>query len=135
VGDTLVDSNVILDILTIDPKWSDWSKNALEKASTVGNLAIDPIIYAEISTGYETIEKLESALAILDFLRLDIPWEAGFLAGKNFMRYKRQKGLRRSPLPDFYIGAHAAVRGLTLLTRDPSRYRTYFPNLEIFTPE
>ena len=95
---------------------------------------INPIIYAEVSINFERIEDLDSALP-LDFFRRDaLPWEAAFLAGKCFVRYRRSGGTRRSPLPDFYIGAHAAIRGMTLLTRDAGRYRTYFPRLELLTP-
>ena len=97
-------------------------------------LAINPLVYAEVSIRFERIEDLEDALPEEDFLRLPLPWEAAFLAGKCFVRYRRRRGPRRSPLPDFYIGAHAAVAGLTLLTRDATRYRTYFPGLEIIAP-
>ena len=100
-----------------------------------GTLVINPIIYAEVSVGFERIEELEDVLPADSFRRDPLPWEAAFLAGKCFLRYRRRGGMRRSPLPDFYIGAHAAVAGLPLLTRDPRRYRTYFPQLRLLAPE
>ncbi len=131
----LVDSNVLLDVLTEDPRWFDGSAGQLARAADQRELAINPIIYAEISVGFERIEELEAALPSRFFRRLPLPWEAGFLAGKVFLSYRRKGGRRRSPLPDFYIGAHAAVSGLALLTRDAARYRTYFPKLELLGPE
>lgn len=131
---TLVDSNVILDVLTEDRRWLEWSQTALARAADAGALAINPIIYAEVSIGFDRIEALDDVLRPSVFHRLPLPWEAGFLAGKCFAQYRRLGGSRRSPLPDFYIGAHAAVSGLTLLTRDPSRYRTYFPTLTLIAP-
>jgi len=131
---TLVDSNVLLDIATQDSNWLEWSSDALESAAGEGELAINPIIYAEVSIGFDRIETLDEAIPPSVFRRVPLPWEAGFLAGKCFSRYKRQGGERRSPLPDFYIGAHAAVSGLRLLTRDPVRYRTYFPKLSLIAP-
>ena len=131
---TLVDSNVLLDVLTEDSEWSAWSGEALADCAESSPLAINPLIYAEVSIRFERIEDLEDALREDDFRRLALPWEAAFLAGKCFVRYRRRRGARRSPLPDFYIGAHAAVAGLTLLTRDSTRYRTYFPGLEIIAP-
>ncbi|MBI2565537.1 MAG: type II toxin-antitoxin system VapC family toxin [Candidatus Schekmanbacteria bacterium] len=130
----LVDSNVILDVLTESEEWFDWSAAALARCADEGELAINPIIYAEVSIRFERIEALDDALAPSQFVRLALPWEAAFLAGKCFLAYRRKGGVRRSPLPDFYIGAHAAVGSLTLLTRDGSRYRTFFPNLEIISP-
>lgn len=130
----LVDSNVLLDILTEDSEWSAWSEEALAECAERSALAINPLIYAEVSIRFERIEDLEDALPEEDFLRLPLPWEAAFLAGKCFVRYRRRRGAGRSPLPDFYIGAHAAVAGLVLLTRDAARYRTYFPGLEIVAP-
>jgi predicted nucleic acid-binding protein len=131
---TLVDSNVILDVFTQDPRWFDWSSKALAAASVAGDLAINPIIYAEASVRFESVEELEEALPRSVYQRLDLPWESAFLAGKCFLRYKRKGGERRSPLPDFYIGAHTVVSGLHLLTRDASRYRTYFPKIRITAP-
>jgi predicted nucleic acid-binding protein len=131
---TLVDSNVLLDILTEDPAWFPWSSSALEVCAEEGLLAINPVIYSEVSIGFERIEDLEQALPPEWVRRLPIPYEAAFLAGKAFVAYRREGGARRSPLPDFLIGAHAAVAGLRLLTRDSSRYRTYFPGLELAAP-
>ncbi len=130
----LVDSNVLLDVLTEDPKWLTWSAEALARCADRAGLAINPIVYAEVSIGFDRIEDLDSALPAAVFVRSPLPWEAAFLAGKCFQTYRRRGGERRSPLPDFYIGAHAAVAGLTLLTRDPARYRTYFPKLELIAP-
>jgi predicted nucleic acid-binding protein len=130
----LVDSNVLLDLLTEDPQWFSWSADALARCADESTLGINPIIYAEVSIGFERIEDLEDALARDQFDRLPLPWEAAFLAGKCFSRYRKRGGHKSSPLPDFYIGAHAAVAGMTLLTRDASRYRTYFPKLRLIAP-
>jgi hypothetical protein len=131
---TLVDSNVLLDIIFEDVQWCSWSEEMLRKAADAGPLLINQVIYAEVSASYKTIEELESRLPADDFVRSSIPWEAAFLAGKCFLRYKRAGGTRRSPLPDFFIGAHAAVSGLYLLTRDATRYRTYFPGIRLISP-
>jgi len=131
---TLVDSNVILDELTEDPKWYAWSSSVIERCANEGPLYINPIIYAEVSIGFAAIEEVEEALPPESFLRLQIPTEAAFLAGKAFLRYRRGRGGRTSTLPDFFIGAHAAVAGTRLLTRDSRRYRTYFPSVEILAP-
>lgn len=125
---------MLLDILTEDSKWYAWSAEALAECAEHSALAINPLVYAEVSIRFERIEQLEDALPEVDFLRLALPWEAAFLAGKCFVRYRNRRGARRSPLPDFYIGAHAAVSGLALLTRDATRYRSYFPGLEIIAP-
>jgi predicted nucleic acid-binding protein len=130
----MVDSNVILDIVTEDKKWFGWSSEAMASRSEVSLLAINPIIYAEVSIGFHRIEDVEEVLPPTRFLRCSLPWEAAFLAGKVFLEYRKKGGEKRSPLPDFYIGAHAAVKGMTLLTRDASRYRTYFPKLTIIAP-
>lgn len=130
----LVDSNVILDVATEDPRWFAWSSEALTRWGDTTVLVVNPIIYAEVSVGFSTIEELEEAVHPGYFRRLPLPWEAAFLAGKCFLRYRRSGGIKTAPLPDFYIGAHAAVSGLSLLTRDPARYRTYFPKLELLTP-
>ncbi len=130
----LVDSNVLLDVATDDPVWSDWSGSTLAECAEHAQLIINPIVYAEVSIRYSTIEALEAALPADLYRREPLPWEAGFLAGKCFVQYRRRRGARNSPLPDFYIGAHAAVGALALLTRDPARYRTYFPGLEILAP-
>jgi len=134
VNGTLVDSNVLLDVLTEDPEWFDWSSAAIESQAEHSVLVIDPLIYAEVSVRFERIEDLEEALPPAMFRRDALPWEAAFLAGKCFVQYRRRGGTRDSPLPDFYIGAHAAVARMTLLTRDGSRYRTYFPTLDILAP-
>jgi hypothetical protein len=131
---TLVDSNVILDILTEDDEWFDWSADRLTDAASTGPIVINPIIYAEISPRFERIEELDEALPSTYYRRVPLPWEAAFLAGQCFVKYRRRGGERRSPLPDFYIGAHAAVAGLTLLTRDARRYRDYFPTLRVIAP-
>ena len=134
MGDVLVDTNVILDIATQDPRWYDWSAAALERCAGEGMLVINPIIYAEVSVGFDRVEELDQVLPPTYFLRAALPWDAAFLAGKCYLRYRRRGGERRSPLPDFYIGAHAAVAGLKLLTRDASRYRDYFPRLALIAP-
>ncbi len=131
----LVDSNVILDVFLNDPTWADWSEGALEELNTADPLFINPMIYAEISIGFERIEELESALRPAGFILLDIPKEALFLAGKVFLRYKSHRGKKRFPLPDIFIGAHAAVLDLALLTRDARRYRSYFPSVRLISPE
>jgi predicted nucleic acid-binding protein len=131
---TLVDSNVILDVVTDDEEWGDWSTSMLAAAAQAGRLAINPLIYAEVSCGYERIEDLDDAVPHEYFVREPLPWEAAFLAAKAFVGYRRRGGARTAPLPDFYIGAHAALAGYTLLTRDPRRYSTYFPKLRIVAP-
>ena len=131
---TLVDSNVILDVLTEDPEWQDWSATALARQADAGALIVNPLVYAEVAARFDRIEDLESALPPEYYQRQPLPWDAAFLAGRTFIRYRRKGGLRRSPLPDFYIGAHALVGGMTLLTRDARRYRSYFPALKILAP-
>lgn len=130
----LVDSNILLDIATNDAKWSKWSGSALAECAEHATLAINPIIYAEVSIGYTTIEALNAALPSSLYRREPLPWEAGFLAGKCFLAYRRRGGQRNTPLPDFYIGAHAAIEHLALLTRDVTRYQTYFPKVEMLSP-
>jgi predicted nucleic acid-binding protein len=134
VAAVLVDSNVLLDVLTEDSVWFAWSSESLARCADGAELIINPIVYAEVSVGFARIEELESALPQDVFVRSPLPWDAAFLAGKCFQTYKRRGGQKRSPLPDFYIGAHAAVSGLSLLTRDPVRYRTYFPKLDLIAP-
>jgi predicted nucleic acid-binding protein len=131
---TLVDSNVILDVVTEDAEWGDWSASHLADAARSGMLAINPIIYAEVSAGFDRIEDVDDILPMSYYRRLPLPFEAAFLAGQCFVRYRRRGGHRRSPMPDFYIGAHAALAALTLLTRDAKRYRAYFPKLSIVAP-
>jgi hypothetical protein len=130
----LVDSNVLLDVITRDERWGGWSAQALESHAEDSWLAINPVIYAEVSIGFAAIEDMERALPGDLILRLPLPWEAAFLAGKCFLRYRRAGGPRRSPLPDFFIGAHAAVEKMPLLTRDPARYRAYFPTVKLICP-
>lgn len=134
MADVLVDSNVLLDVLTEDRHWFQRSATTLARVGSDHELVINPIVYAEVSVGFDRIEDLDSALSGEFFRREALPWEAAFLAGKCFVKYRRAGGVRRAPLPDFYIGAHAAVRRIPLLTRDASRYRTYFPKLELLTP-
>ena len=121
-------------VLTEDARWYAWSSTALARCANEGPLYINPIIYAEVSIGVATIEEMEEVLPSESFPRLPIPLEAAFLAGKAFLRYRKRKGTKVTPLPDFFIGAHAAVAGLQLLTRDSRRYRTYFPSIEIIAP-
>lgn len=132
---TLVDSNVLLDILTEDPMWSQWSGTALAASRDAGMLVINPIVYAEISVRFDRIEDLDDAIPATDFLREQLPYPAGFLAGKAYVRYRRQGGTKNSPIADFYIGAHAAACGYQLLTRDSARYRSYFPRLTVVAPD
>lgn len=132
---TLVDSNVLIDVLTRTPDWGPWSDEAMIEALEDGALLINQIVYAEISTGFPNAEECEWALEVEGIERVPVPWPAAFLAGKAFVSYRRRGGSKRSPLPDFFIGAHAAIAGLRLLTRDPGRYRTYFPTVELIAPE
>ncbi len=131
---TLVDSNVLIDVLADDPLWADWSINQLERLGLQAPLIINPIIVAELSPRFERASDLEQALALLPLKRETLPWDAAFLAGQAFKVYRRQRGSKRSPMPDFYIGAHALVGNLRLLTRDAPRYASYFPALEIISP-
>lgn len=131
---TLVDSNIILDIVTENPQWYAWSSGSLAKFGDDGGVAINPLIYAESSAKYESIEDFEFAISLMNFQRLSLPWEAAFIAAKCHLKYKKSGGAKTSPLPDFYIGAHAAVSGLQLLTRDAKRYKNYFPKLKIIAP-
>jgi predicted nucleic acid-binding protein len=134
VTTTLVDSNVLLDIATEDRTWYEWSARMLARAANEGPLAINAIIYAEVSIGFGSIEDLDDALPPAVFAREPLPYEAGFLAGKAFVAYRRRGGARSVPLPDFYIGAHAAINNYRMLTRDARRYRTYFPTVQLLTP-
>jgi predicted nucleic acid-binding protein len=134
LNETLVDTNVLFDFLSEDEEWFDWSSAMLTDAAERGRLVINPIVYAEVSVRYERIEDLNEALPVHYFVRAPLPWEAAFVAAKAFDRYKRRGASKRSPLSDFFIGAHAAVTGMTLLTRDPRRYRAYFPKLRIISP-
>lgn len=131
----IVDSNVLLDIVTDDPAWGEWSATTLASVADDAVLVINALIYAEVSVGFPTIEELEDALPAELYRREPLPFEAGFLAGKAFLRYRRSGGSRTAPLPDFFIGAHAAIAGHRLMTRDPARYRTYFPTLDLIAPD
>jgi predicted nucleic acid-binding protein len=131
---TLIDSCVLLDVITADKHWADWSAAHIAAAIDQGRAVINPIIYAEVSVGYETVEELDDLLPAADYQREPLPYLAGFAAGKAFLRYRRGGGQKRSPMPDFYIGAHAAIAGYRLLTRDAGRYRTYFPTIDITAP-
>lgn len=130
----LVDANVLLDVMTADERWLAWSAAALEDAADRYRLVINPVIYAEVSIRYTRIEDLDAALPNAMFDREPIPFEAAFLAGKAFFAYRSRGGTKRLPLPDFFIGAHAAVAGYSLMTRDATRYRTYFPKLSLISP-
>ena len=130
----LVDSNVILDIFTRDPEWFEWSSGALASAASRSGLVINPVIYAEVSVRFSRIEDLDAALPLDQFARQPIPYAAAFLVGKAFVLYRRRGGARSSPSPDFFIGAHAAVTGHQLITRDPARFASYFPNLDLISP-
>ena len=131
----LVDSSVLLDVMTRDSRWAAWSEEKLAWHAERDLLAINAIIYAEVSVHFASIEELDDALSPTEFLRLPLPYEAGFLAAKCFLQYRRRGGQRSAPLPDFYIGAHAATESLALLTRDVSRYRTYFPTVQLIKPD
>jgi predicted nucleic acid-binding protein len=130
----LVDTNVLLDVLQEDPRWAAWSQDRLEAASASDTLAINPIIYSELSMAFARIEELEAVIVDAALTIEAIPREALFLAGKAFLRYRRSRGTKLSVLPDFYIGAHAAVMQWPILTRDVSRYQTYYPTVPLITP-
>ena len=131
----LVDSNVLLDVMTEDKQWYKWSSEALRHLADTNLLCINPVIYAEVSIRFARIEDMEEALPGDMFERLAIPYEAAFLAGKCFLDYRKRGGKRLSTLPDFFIGAHAAIEGMKLITRDYSRYRTYFPKVQLIAPK
>jgi predicted nucleic acid-binding protein len=130
----LVDSNILLDVMTEDAHWFSWSAAAIARAADHARLVINPVVYAEVSVRFSRIEDLDAALPKTMFDREAIPYDAAFLAAKVFLHYRRRGGTKRSPLPDFFIGAHAAVAGYRLLTRDEARYRTYFPKLPLIVP-
>lgn len=132
---TLVDSNVLIDVVVGDEQWAAWSIEALIEALDAGPVFVDQVVFAEVSIGYRTAEACQEALAVQGIERIPIPWPAAFLAGRAFAAYRDRGGTKLAPLPDFFIGAHAAVAGLRLLTRDASRYRTYFPTVELIAPE
>ena len=130
----LVDSNVLLDVFEPDATWYEWSAEQIVRCATHGRLVVNHVVFAEVSVGFSSIEALDGKLPRSLYERVALPWEAAFLAGKAFLAYRRGGGARRSPLPDFYIGAHAAVTGMTLLTRDARRYRACFPTVELIAP-
>ena len=130
----LVDSNILIDILTDDPHWSEWSQNRMLEALEADTLAINPVIHAELAMAYKTETALERALRPWPLTRLPLPYSAAWPASQAYLRYRKSGGKRTAPLPDFFIGAQAQVENLTLLTRDASRYRTYFPKVKLITP-
>ena len=130
----LFDTNVLLDIATSDAVWLAWSEEQLRQAASRGPILINPVIYAELAPAFASREELDIWLDPVLFLRLPLPYAAGWLASQAFLKYRRSGGLKSSPLPDFYIGAHAEFDGLTLVTRDATRYQTYFPNVSLLTP-
>lgn len=132
---TLVDTNIFLDLSGEQSVWRSWSEQALAYALADGPVCINPLIYAEVSVRFETLERLDDFIPAQLFEPEQLPYEAAFLAGKAFAMYKRRGGAKRAPIPDFYIGAHAAVRGYRLLTRDTTRFRTYFPKLDVVGPD
>ena len=125
---------MLLDVITGDKQWADWSAGQITAAMDSGRVVINPLIYAEVSVGYESIEELDELLPASDYEREPLPYVVGFAAGKAYLRYRHGGGDKRSPMPDFYIGAHAAVAGYRLLTRDVRRYRAYFPTVQIVAP-
>lgn len=131
---TLVDSCILIDVLADDPQWADWSIGQLDRCARLAPLIINPLILAEVSPRFERAVDLETALAALPLVREALPWDAAFLAGQAFRVYRQSSGNKTSPMPDFYIGAHALVSGLQLLTHDVARYRSYFPRLAMVTP-
>ena len=131
---TLVDSNVLIDLIVEDPVWAGWSHQSIERASADGDVLVNPLIYAELSAGPLDQSELDACLRQLRIKRCSLPWDAAFPTGKAFRQYRRAGGEKRSPLPDFYIGAHAEAAGLTLLTRDARRFQTYFPKLSLISP-
>jgi hypothetical protein len=132
---TLLDSSVLIDVVGGVSEWSDWSSEALAAALDEGVVFVNQIVYAEVSIGFGGIEDCDWALDVRGIERIPMPWPASFLAGRAFTEYRRRGGPRHSLLPDFLIGAHAAVEALPLLTRDPGRFRSYFPTVELITPE
>ena len=130
----LVDSCILLDLFTDDPNWAAWSQRKLEEYSQINSLYINSIIYTEISLAFKKIEELEEAIKMLNLRVLEIPREALFLTGKVFLNYRKNKGTKNSPLPDFFIGAHASVSNFSLITRDVSKFTTYFPKIRLIHP-
>jgi hypothetical protein len=134
MSSTLIDSNVLMDLFDDASEWQGWSDAMVFEARKRGPVLINPLIFAEVSAGYDSFDEVNEVLAEPFYRREPLPWEAAFLAGRAFWLYRQRGGTRTSPLPDFYIGAHAAVAGHTLLTRDARRYRHYFPKLRIVAP-
>ena len=134
VAPVMVDSNVLIDVLENDPRWVEWSTDQLEPLIAARRAVVNPIIYAEIAANFASIEMLEQTLADRHLLREQLPWDAAFMASQAHKLYRKRGGTKRSPLPDFYIGAHASLAGYALLTRDPKRYREYFPKLRLISP-
>lgn len=135
IAPVMVDSNVLIDVLENDPRWFEWSTDQLEPLVAARRAVVNPIIYAEIAANFADIETLEQALAKFNLLREQLPWDAAFMASQAHKLYRKRGGAKRSPLPDFYIGAHASLAGYALLTRDPGRYREYFPKLRLISPD
>ena len=134
MNSTLIDANILIDLFDDDSEWQGWSDAMLKTCRDRGPVVINPIVFAEVASGFDSLELMDTILPKSYLLREPLPWGAAFLAGQAFRAYRRRGGDRRSPLPDFYIGAHAAVAGYSLLTRDPRRYRYYFPKLRIVSP-
>ena len=132
---TLVDTNVLVDVAVRDPEWLDWSRMALAKAEKAGPLVINPVIFAEFSVRYESLDEVEALLPQQHFAREGLPWSAAFAAGAAFRKYRKSGGRRDRVLPDFLIGGHAVIRDYAILTRDPKGYRSYFPSIHLITPE
>jgi len=130
----LVDSNVLLDVVTDDAQWRPWSEAALSDAVLTGAVVVNQLVYAEVSIAYRRAQELDAVLNRLRIQRADLPWEAAYLAGRAFLSFRRSDGQKSSPMPDFYIGAHAQASGAQLLTRDVRRYRTYFPDVPLIAP-
>ncbi len=131
----IIDTNVLIDLFDVGSRWEEWSTRQIEKQRSEGPVVINPIIYAEMAAGFPIESDLDAALAPTQFVREELPWAAAFMAGRAFLTYRQSGGAKRSPLPDFYIGAHATVRGYALVTRDRMRYRQYFPLLRIIAPD
>ncbi len=131
----LVDSNVLIDLVQNDPRWADWSEHALQAGRARGGLAINPVVYAELASSFTLESELRAVVGAAGLRLLPIPPEAAFLAGHAFLAYRRRRGVKTGVLPDFFIGAHAAVAGMRLITRDAGRYRTYFPDVTLITPD
>jgi len=134
VNGVFVDSCVLLDLFTNDVNWADWSENILEKYSQTNSLYINSIVYTEVSIGFNKVEEVEQAISVLGMKVLEMPREALFLTGKVFLKYRKNKGTKVSPLPDFFIGAHASVSKFELITRDAAKYKTYFPQVRLIHP-